>query len=240
MTLLMFIVGAVAGSVANAVIYRLPRGLSWMRGRSKCPDCKHNLGFWDLIPLVSYLLLWGRCRYCRRRISLRYLLVELFLGLTFSLSYLSGLSFLSYLMIWVTTVIAVMDWETMLVSDWLVGAWVGLAILSNLSNLSDLRYLGGAALGVAVIGGIWMISKRKAMGEGDVGIAAVMGLWLGWPRVAPALWISFVAGAVYGLWLLVLGKKTMKSKIAFGPFLILGSWIGYLWGDKIISYVFHF
>ena len=240
MTLLMFITGAVAGSVANAVIFRLPRGLSWWRGRSICPKCKHELSWRDLIPIVSWLVLGGKCRYCHSPIPLRYLLVELFLGSAFTLSYLSNLGILSYFMIWITTVIAAMDWETMLVSDWLVGAWVGLAILSNLSNLSDLRYLGGAALGVAVIGGIWMISKRKAMGEGDVGIAAVMGLWLGWPRVAPALWISFVAGAVYGLWLLVLGKKTMKSKIAFGPFLILGSWIGYLWGDKIISYVFHF
>lgn len=237
MTLLMFIVGAVAGSVANAVIYRLPRGLSWMRGRSKCPDCKHNLGFWDLVPLVSYLLLWGRCRYCCRRISLRYLLVELFLGLTFSLSYLSGLSFLSYLMIWITTVIAVMDWETMLVSDWMVGIWAILAVLS--AQISALNFYG-LLVGVGVIGGIWLLSRGKAMGSGDIGIAAVMGLWLGWPKIAPALWTSFVAGAVYGLWLLVHGKKTMKSKIAFGPFLILGSWIGYLWGDKIISYVFHF
>ena len=240
MTLLMFITGAVAGSVANAVIYRLPRGLSWVRGRSRCPECKHNLGFWDLIPVLSWVMLRGKCRYCHSPIPYRYLLVELLLGSAFTVSYLSNLGILSYFMIWVTTVIAVMDWETMLVSDWMVLIWAGLAILSHLGDLSNLSYLGGAVLGIGVIGGIWMISKRKAMGEGDIGIAAVAGLWLGWPRLVPALWISFVAGAAYGLWLLVLGKKTMKSKIAFGPFLILGSWIGYLWGDKIISYVFHF
>jgi len=226
MTLLMFITGAVA------VIYRLPRGLSWVRGRSRCPECKHNLGFWDLIPVLSWVMLRGKCRYCHSPIPYRYLLVELLLGSAFTVSYLSNLGILSYFMIWVTTVIAVMDWETMLVSDWMVLIWAGLAILSHLGDLSNLSYLGGAVLGIGVIGGIWMISKKKAMGEGDIG--------LGWPRLVPALWISFVAGAAYGLWLLVLGKKTMKSKIAFGPFLILGSWIGYLWGDKIISYVFHF
>ena len=175
MTLLMFIVGAVAGSVANAVIYRLPRGLSWMRGRSKCPDCKHNLGFWDLVPLVSYLLLWGRCRYCCRRISLRYLLVELFLGLTFSLSYLSGLSFLSYLMIWITTVIAVMDWETMLVSDWMVGIWAILAVLS--AQISALNFYG-LLVGVGVIGGIWLLSRVKPW---EVEILGLRRLWdYGW------------------------------------------------------------
>lgn len=239
MTLLMFITGAVAGSVASAVIFRLPRGLSWWRGRSICPKCKHELSWRDLIPIVSWLVLGGKCRYCHSPIPLRYLLVELFLGSAFTLSYLSNLGNLSYFMIWITTVIAVMDWETMLVSDWLVGSWFILVLFSMNYELITMN-LFGAAAAVGVIGGIWMISKRKAMGEGDVGIAAVMGLWLGWPRVVPALWISFVAGAVYGLWLLVLGKKTMKSKIAFGPFLILGSWIGYLWGDKIISYVFHF
>lgn len=234
-----FAIGAVAGSVANAVIFRLPRGLSWWRGRSVCPKCKHKLSWRDLIPIISWLVLRGKCRYCHSPIPYRYLLVELLLGTVFTLSYLSNLGYLSYFMVWITIVIAVMDWETMLVSDWLVGSWFILVLFSMNYELITMN-LFGAAAAVGVIGGIWMISKRKAMGEGDVGIAAVMGLWLGWPRVAPALWISFVAGAVYGLWLLVLGKKTMKSKIAFGPFLILGSWIGYLWGDKIISYVFHF
>ena len=237
MTLLMFITGAVAGSVANAVIFRLPRNLSWVRGRSVCPDCKHNLDFSDLIPVLSWVMLRGKCRYCHSPIPHRYILVELLLAVGF---WLLASNYLLMAILWVTVVIAVMDWETMLVSDWMVLIWAGLAILSHLGDLSNLSYLGGAVLGIGVIGGIWMISKKKAMGEGDIGIAAVAGLWLGWPRLVPALWISFVAGAAYGLWLLVLGKKTMKSKIAFGPFLILGSWIGYLWGDKIISYVFHF
>ncbi|KKU68345.1 MAG: Type 4 prepilin-like protein leader peptide-processing enzyme [Candidatus Amesbacteria bacterium GW2011_GWA1_47_20] len=138
--------------------------------------------------------------------------------------------------LWVTVVIAVMDWETMLVSDWLVGAWAVLAVLSIKYQVSSIY---GLLVGIGVIGGIRVLTKKRGMGEGDIGIAAVMGWWLGWPRVAPALWTAFVAGAAYGLWLLAFGKKKMKSKMAFGPWLILGAWIGYVWGDKIIKYVFH-
>lgn len=84
-----------------------------------------------------------------------------------------------------------------------------------------------------VIGGIWLITKKKAMGEGDIEIAAVMGWWLSWPNIMIALWVAFVTGAVFGLWSLVAGKAKLKSEIAFGPFLVIGSWVGYVWGDKI-------
>lgn len=225
---LWFAIGAAAGSVANAVIHRLPRHISWWKGRSVCPQCEHQLSLLDLIPIFSYLFLRGRCRYCHSPIPIRYLLVELFLGSAFALSYLSNLGTLSYFMIWITTVIAVMDWETMLVSDWLVLIWGGLVFLSNLSNL------WGALVGIGVIGGIWMITRGKAMGAGDIGIAAVAGLWLGWPGILVALWMAFVVGAIVG----VIKLRSLKGKIAFGPFLILGAWVAYLWGDRIIRYVF--
>jgi len=238
--LLWFAIGAVAGSAANAVIYRLPRGVSWFSGHSFCPKCKHSLSLFDLVPIFSYLFLRGRCRYCRSPIPIRYLLVELFLGVAFTISYLSNLGSLSYLMIWVTTVIAVMDWETMLVSDWLVALWGGLVFLSYLGNLSDLSYLWGAAVAVGVIGGIWMISKGKAMGSGDIGIAAVAGYWLGWPKIGIGLWVAFVVGGVIGVIGVIRGIRGMKSKIAFGPFLILGTWVGYVWGDKILTMIFKY
>ncbi len=234
-TIIWLALGAVAGSAANAVIDRLPRKESWFAGRSHCDKCRHVLGILDLVPVVSYLSLGGKCRYCRSPIGRRNLFVELFLGIAFAVSYLSNLGNLSYFMIWVTTVIAVMDWETQLVSDWLVGLWFILTIFNVQYSMFSIY---GLLIGIGVIGGIRMISKGKAMGEGDVGIAAVMGYWLGWPKIVPALWISVVAGAVYGSWLLVYGKKTMKSKIAFGPWLILGAWIGYVWGERIIKTVF--
>jgi len=233
-TLIWLALGAAAGSAANAVIDRLPRRESWWVGRSHCDKCGHGLGIWDLVPVVSYLMLGGKCRYCRSSITLRNLIVELFLGLSFVV--INGHSWSLMAILWVTVVIAVMDWETMLVSDWLVGAWAVLAVLSIKYQVSSIY---GLLVGIGVIGGIRVLTKKRGMGEGDIGIAAVMGWWLGWPRVAPALWTAFVAGAAYGLWLLAFGKKKMKSKMAFGPWLILGAWIGYVWGDKIIKYVFH-
>lgn len=234
MSIIWAVLGAVAGSVANAVIDRLPRRESWFSGRSRCDECKHELGVADLVPVVSFLLLLGKCRYCHKPIPLRNLIVELVMASGFVIF---SHSWSLIVIFWITTVIAVMDWETMLVSDWLVGFW---AVLTVLSTQYSVHSFYGLLVGIGVIGGLWLLTKKRGMGDGDIGIAAVMGYWLGWPRVAPALWVSFVAGAVYGLWLIVHSRKTMKSQVPFGPFLILGAWIGYVWGDKIIRYVFGF
>lgn len=221
MNIMIFIIGLIAGSVANAIIYRLPRDVSWYKGRSFCPECKHSLNLYDLVPIASYLLLGGKCRYCQSPIPIRYLLVELFLGAAFAVSYLSNLGFLSYFMIWITTVIAVMDWETMLVSDWLVAIWTVIVIVSG-----EVGILGGL-LGFALIGGIWLVTKKRAMGAGDIGIAVVLGLWLGYPKIINALWLAFVIGGIYGAYLLLSKKAKLKTAVPFGPFLILGGWIAY-------------
>lgn len=224
MTWVWLVVGAVAGSVANALIWRLPRGLPWRKGRSVCVRCGHELGWQDLLPILSFAWLRGKCRYCKQRISLRYFLVEVVLAGGFALL----ASPLLAATLFVTVVIAAIDWETQLVSEGLVVAWVPLVVWANWANLANWANWVGVGVGIGLIGGIWAVSRGRAMGWGDVEIAAVMGLWLGWPRVAPALWISFIAGAVYGLWLIVHSGKTMKTKIAFGPFLILGSWIAFV------------
>ncbi|MEK7164133.1 MAG: prepilin peptidase [Patescibacteria group bacterium] len=217
MIFLMFVLGVIAGSVANAVIYRVPRGVSWYKGRSFCPNCKHALSSCDLLPIASYLLLRGKCRYCQSPIPVRYLLVELFLGVGFVLSPLSNLGIL-----WVSTVIAVMDWETMLVSDWMVLIWGGLVVVS-----SGIGGISGGLVGMGVIGGLWLITNKKAMGSGDIGIAAVLGLWLGFPKIITALWVAFVIGGIYGGYLLITKKAKLKTAVPFGPFLILGGWIAY-------------
>lgn len=135
---------------------------------------------------------------------------------------------------WVTIIIAVMDWETQLVSEAMVVVWGALAIMT-----ASLGWLG-LAVSLGVIGGLWAISKGRAMGFGDVEIGAVLGLWLGWPKAGIALWAAFVIGAVVGV--VKLARKTSKlgSEIAFGPFLIIGGWIAYFWGGKIIAWLFPF
>lgn len=238
MLLILFTIGAGMGSVANALIDRLPRGESWVKGRSHCDKCGHVLGILDLIPLLSYLVLSAKykgCRYCHKPIPVRNFLVELILGLAFMVILGHTWAYDSFVLIgifFITIVIAVMDWETRLVSETLVGLWLVLVVLGGWGDWV------GALVGLGVIGGIWAVTRGKAMGFGDVEIATVMGWWLGWPRIVPALWVAFVSGAIIGIWQLAVGKLKMKSEIAFGPFLVFGAWVAYFVGDIMIKYVF--
>jgi leader peptidase (prepilin peptidase)/N-methyltransferase len=249
-----FIFGAMMGSAANALIDRLPKKESWLSGRSHCDICKQVLEWNDLLPIFSYLNLKGRCRYCHSPIPQRNLWVEVFLGLGFLLIFNFQFSifnqfstfklFLLMGILWVTAIIAVMDWETKLVSEAMVGVWAVLVIISQFSifNFQSIfkfsnyqNNLLGLMIGVGVIGGIWAVTRGKAMGEGDVEIAAVLGWWLGWQSITVALWVAFVSGAVVGVIKITKGLSKLRDEIAFGPFLVIGGWVGYFWGDKLLS-----
>lgn len=239
-----FFIGAAVGSVVNALSYRLPNNLSWLHGRSKCPKCKHELGFLDLIPLLSYLGLSGKCRYCKKPIGIRYFLVELVIAIMFvviSLWFVAPSSWILMAILAVTMLIAVMDWETQLIADMAVVIW-GVLVISYQLTVNNYLFnwtnmLIAVGVGVGIIGGIWLTTKRNAMGEGDIGLAVVMGLWLGWPNVLVALWVAFVCGGVVGAVMIISGRKKLKSKIAFGPFLIIGSWVAFLYGSILVKWI---
>lgn len=240
------VMGAILGSAANALIYRIPKKISWVRGHSMCPDCKHQLAGEDLIPLLSYIGLRGKCQYCHKPISFRYFAVELWMAVGFFLIFSQNHVFNALILcaiFWVGTIIAVMDWETKLVSEALILIWAGLVILQQFFNLqfSNSNQLSNNLLGlvvsVAIIGGIWAISKGKAMGFGDVEIVAVMGWWLGWPRCLVAIWLAFVLGGIWGGILLALRQGKMKSEVAFGPFLLAGCFIALYWGERVLIWL---
>lgn len=157
-----------------------------------------------------------------------------------------GLGFLALstwhlaLIYWLTLMIAVMDWETQLVSELLVVAWGIAVILSNLSSLGNLNHLLGALSAVLVIGGLWAVTRGRGMGFGDVEIAAVLGFWVGWPNIWLALMMSFVIGAGVGLVKIGFNRSKLKTEMAFGPFLILGGWLAFLWGDKLTKILYGF
>jgi len=168
--------------------------------------------------------------------------------LNFKFLIFNQLSIINYLIFCVTVIIAVMDWETKLVSEMLVIIWAVLIVTEKFSIFNfqfSINYFisqfsnnfWGLLVGVGLIGGIWAVSRGRAMGFGDVEIAAVMGWWLGWPKILVGLWAAFVSGAVVALWFVGMKKLKMKSTIAFGPFLVLGSWAASLWGDKIIRWL---
>lgn len=266
--ILIFIIGSMFGSAANALIDRLPRNESWFSGRSHCDKCEHTLEFKDLIPIISYLSLlpiWkilnskseipnksktrnskcyqAGCRYCGAPIPYRNFLVEIFLGIGFVVVfqfYSFPIAQLLMGILWVTTIIAVMDWETKLVSEVMVAVWGVLVLVYQLTSFSVFQLswsssLVGLVVGVGVIGGLWAVTRGKAMGFGDVEIAAVMGWWLGWPQIAIGLWIAFIVGAVVGVIKLINKTSKLKSEIAFGPFLVTGAWVGWMWGNAMLN-----
>lgn len=228
-----FALGVIFGSTANALIDRIPKGIAWTSGRSKCDHCGHVLAWYDLVPLLSFVLLRGKCRYCGERIPLRNFLLELALGL--GLVWLQ--SWTLAVILWITVTIAVMDWETQLVSELLVAIWA-LTVVIHIVNMSAINIpnmILGVVAGLGVIGGLWAITRGRGMGFGDVEIALVLGAWLGWPNIAIGLEIAFISGAVVGIWQIITGKNKIKGHIAFGTFLIFGGWIAFVWGDTILK-----
>lgn len=243
-----FVFGLAIGSFLNAVIYRLEKAESALRGRSYCPRCKHTLAWHDLVPLVSFLLLQGRCRYCKQHISLQYPLVELATGLLFVALFYFGpenLIELSFTLAMGAMLVAVFvyDLKHFLIPDILVYFATGLTALWRIFEFLEFGIF--VPLFQAVLAGmgaslfffiIYALSKGRAMGFGDVKLAFLLGLFLGWPSLLVALFFAFSLGAVSGLALIVFKKKGLKSEVPFAPFLIMGTAIAFFFGSKILDW----
>ncbi len=247
-----FLFGLSVGSFLNCVIYRLSINEK-PKGRSYCPNCKHLLSSKDLVPLISYISLLGKCRYCRKKISFEYPLVELLTGALFLLAFLfAGLSvellFLCVVLFFLV-LIFVYDLKHYIIPDFATFSLIGISFFYLLflsffeNNFNILLYGTLSAIGAFVFFFLlFYFTKGKGMGFGDVKFVIFMGLFLGFPEIVPGLFISFLLGAIIGLALIVLKRKKLKSQVPFGPFLIIGSLIAYFYGEKIIdtylAYVF--
>lgn len=245
MELIIFVLGLVIGSFLNVLIYRLPRKIGFVRGRSFCPNCKKKISWFDNVPVLSFLILKGHCRFCKQKISLRYPLVEILTGGVFALSYLSNLSLLSNILFAGLIVIFFIDLEHQIIPDEIT---VPLVIIFSLNCIVQviaglqttdyclLQFLT-AFLSFLFFYLIFLATKGKGMGFGDVKFAFLMGLVLGWPKIIVALYIAFLTGAFIGVILILKGKAKLKQKIAFGPFLALSTVLSVIWGEKIISFL---
>lgn len=242
--------GLIVGSFLNVVIYRVPLGLSIVRPGSACPGCHTPIAARDNIPLVSWLLLRGRCRTCGEPISARYPLVEALTGavwllITWWCWQPDGLDpLLPWLLVLASAGVALwfIDLDHHRLPDpivlplYPVGA-LGLALAGLVSGewpLVPVLIAVGAWL--LVIGGIWLLTGGRAMGFGDVKLAPVLAATLGWVGVSSALvglLAAFVLGGVIGLVLMVTGRARRGTHIAFGPFLLLGALIGLLFGQAL-------
>jgi leader peptidase (prepilin peptidase)/N-methyltransferase len=236
--------GAMIGSFLNVCICRLPKEESIVFPGSHCPQCSKPIRWYDNIPLVSYLLLRGKCRHCHRSISMQYPLVEgitallsLLLFITFgpSLSYVVYFSFTAALV-----VITMIDLHHQIIPDVisLPGIGVGLLaswILPPASVVNALLgvLLGGGSLFLVATFYQWLF-KREGMGGGDVKLLAMIGAFLGWKAVILTILLSSLIGSVVGIAVMIWKGRDFKYAIPFGPFLSLGAVISLFFGEDLI------
>ncbi|MBI5037303.1 MAG: prepilin peptidase [Candidatus Kerfeldbacteria bacterium] len=239
---LVLILGLVVGSFLNAVIYRLHAGVSFVRGRSYCPHCKHDLSTWDLIPVFSFVMLRGKCRYCHKPISWQYPLVELATGLLLGLLWWKfGVSVQFFVYSVYTIFLIVMfvyDLRYYLILDRVsIPAMVVSAILSIVVlRVAVIDLFIGAVIGGGFFYVQYIISRGKWIGGGDIRLGVVMGLMLGYPYILIAFFIAYCCGSLVGIGLIVAHTKKWKSQVPFGTFLTAATIISFFFGERILEF----
>lgn len=240
-------VGLVVGSFIAALTYRLPRDLSFVKGRSFCPKCRKQISWQDNIPLLSFLLLKGQCRRCKKKISWRYPLIELSSGIGFVLVGLGplgqGLTLSGvFLLLFFCLLLAIfiIDLENQIVPDGLVFAgYLLVATFLLLTNNNDLYlHLFSGFLAADFLLLLHLITKGKGMGLGDVKLALFLGMYLGFPYSIVWLFLAFLTGAAVGGILILAGRVSFGKHIAFGPFLVVAFWLAVFWGNKFWALLF--
>lgn len=242
-----FIFGIVIGSFLNVCIFRIPEGQSICYPPSHCGSCEHQLGVLDLVPVLSYIFLRGRCRYCKEKISIRYPLIELLNGLLYLIIYFKyGFNILTlkyFVLTSLLIVISMIDFDTQDVytSTTIFGAVAGIifvVIQQFVFKQGSLEYIIGGIVGAVIIGIVVFITR--GMGEGDIEIAGVCGLFLGWKGILIALFLGIVIGGIVGIIILLLKIRNAKDRMAFGPFIAIGTIISMLYGSEILNAYLNF
>ncbi|OGR40894.1 MAG: hypothetical protein A2X35_02880 [Elusimicrobia bacterium GWA2_61_42] len=235
-----FLLGLLLGSFLNVCIARLPKDESIMWPASRCPKCLAPIKFYDNIPVLSFLLLGGRCRSCHEPISFKYPAVELFTALLtalFAVKWLANPAWLAVALLaaYVLIIVSVVDFETMLISDAFSLALFVLGLSGSFFNPyfsgSWAERLGGSVAGAAAGAGfIWALAllgkfiyKKDAVGEGDIFLMGGIGALCGWQGVVSCVVMASFFGSVYGVTLLAMKRADRMSHMPFGPFLALGA-----------------
>ncbi len=269
-----FLFGLLIGSFLNVVILRLPARLEWqwrrdsrelleieepdastpppgiVVERSFCPKCAHRLSAFDNIPLISFLALRGRCRFCRAPISWQYPAVELMTGLAFAICawhFGPGWQAIAALVFTAALIaLAGIDLHTTLLPDQLTYPllWLGLLLSTIIVFVDPVSSLLGAAAGYLSLWSVFWLFKlatgKEGMGRGDFKLLAALGAWCGIKGVFPIVLISALLGALIGsAWLLLRGRDR-ATPIPFGPYLAIAGWIQLLWGPQLIAAYLHF
>lgn len=236
-----FILGVVIGSFLNVCIYRLPIGQSIAFTRSRCMFCHHLLSVKDLIPIISYISLNGRCRFCGAHFSARYIIIEILGAILFGWSYLVYNYTVSSLSAFVMTsfliVIAFIDYDYQLILDKILIWFAGTGLIINV--ITDKVATFDMVIASLTGGGILLIIAiltKGGMGGGDIKFVAALGLWLGLKLTLLTIFLSFIIGGTGSLLLLAFKIKSRKDFIPFGPFISIAAFISMLYGTEIISW----
>jgi leader peptidase (prepilin peptidase)/N-methyltransferase len=256
-SLIVFALGAAIGSFLNVVIYRLPDGLSLLHPPSRCPACHHPLKPYDNVPVIGWLWLKGRCRYCRTPISARYPLIEAITGGLFLAAFWQfGLSWSTVgawlLMSWLLA-LTFIDLDTLTLPNALTQSGLVLGILlqtmigipgavwsAGTAAQACLQAILGAVIGIWLFdtisfSGSWLMGQ-PVMGGGDAKLAALLGAWLGWPGLLLSSFLACVLGAFVGGGAFDLGLLNRRTPIPFGPFLAFGAVLTLFWGQQVIAW----
>ncbi len=237
--------GLAWGSFLNVVIYRLPAGMSLTQPPSSCPQCKKKIKFYDNIPIVSYLILRGKCRYCGARIPFSYFLVEMLTPLSFLLIFqqhaLSFFFFASCLFASALIVLGFIDFYHQILPDEITLPGLALALIYSAfrPDLNLTQALTGAVTAAGfllfIYGAYYLLRKKEGLGMGDVTMMLFIGAYLGWRLAFFTLILASFVGALVGVLFIVVRKKDLQYSLPFGTFLAPAAFFSLLWGERIIQ-----
>lgn len=259
MIIIILILGLFFGSFLGVLVDRIPKNKNFIKGRSHCDKCKKELGILDLIPVLSFVFLKGKCRYCHAKLSFLYPIIEISTGIMFAVTYifvvsnqiqnpnyliinpLSLIPFLYYLFI-ISSFIVIFftDLKYGIIPDKIIFPAIAVSFLYLIFNtkypiLNHLLSGFGALLFFLLISFIfYAITKKQGMGGGDMKLSLLLGLFLGFPGIVISLYLAFLTGGILSIILIIWKKKAfLKDALPFGPFLIIGTLISLFWGNQI-------
>jgi leader peptidase (prepilin peptidase)/N-methyltransferase len=242
-----FVFGAAVGSFLNVCIFRLPEHHSIVKPLSQCPTCHHPIRFYDNIPLISYLILKGKCHDCGEKISWRYPLVEFITAILALLLFAKFYLTLNFLIFFIFTavliVITFIDLDHQIIPDVLTLPGIPVFFLAAVFVVkvpwmeAAIGLLIGGGILFAIAYGYELITKREGMGGGDIKLLAMIGGFLGWKSLIFILLFSSFLGAIIGIAVMVIKKQDMKYAVPFGPFLSAAAVAYLFWGDDFMRFL---
>tara|TARA_A100001388_G_scaffold164065_1_gene122488 strand:+ start:789 stop:1550 length:762 start_codon:yes stop_codon:yes gene_type:complete len=250
--LFVIILGGLWGSFANVCIYRLPLDKGVVSGRSYCPKCKNQINWKDNIPILSYFLLSGKCRKCKKKISPQYVFVEFLSILFFTFIYfLYGITLTTLLLIILSLsfiIIFFIDLKHFIIPNEITFSMMVLGFIKSFDpNLNSLfpNYINSLIGGLLGYGIIWSIiyfykqlRKKEGMGLGDAKLFAVIGFWFGWLAIPFIIFLSSIIALLSVAPSLIKNSKTMSSQIPFGPYIIIGTLVYLFFENSFKSLLF--